>query len=147
VLVVTLMLAGGIGLVVGRYLLRSLNVLRRSALDVADRRLPRPSNASARAAATRSRSIRCRCTPRGVRPGRAAFDKVHGQAVRSAAEQASLRSNLGNIFVTLPAQPGLVERQLRLMEQLERHEENPEQLANLFKLDHLPPGCGATTRT
>ncbi|EWM11224.1 PE-PGRS family protein, partial [Kutzneria sp. 744] len=40
VLVVTILLAGGIGLIVGRYLLGSLGVLRRTALDVAARRLP-----------------------------------------------------------------------------------------------------------
>jgi signal transduction histidine kinase len=139
VLVVTLLLAGGVGLGVGRYLLRSLSVLRRSALDVADRRLP---EAVERIREGRGDEVTIDPVPvyTSEEFGQVAraFDKVHGQAVRSAAEQASLRSNLGNIFVNLSRRSqGLVERQLRLMEQLERHEEDPEQLANLFKLDHL----------
>ncbi|GAA0617399.1 hypothetical protein GCM10010174_39220 [Kutzneria viridogrisea] len=138
-LVLTLLVAGAVGLVVGRYLLRSLSTLRRSALDVADRTLP-----EAVAAIRDGRADQVSIEPVPVHTSEEfgqvarAFDKVHGQAVRSAAEQASLRSNLGNIFVNLSRRSqGLVERQLRLMEQLERHEENPEQLANLFKLDHL----------
>jgi len=139
VLVVTVLLAGGIGLVVGRYLLGSLGVLRRTALDVAARRLP---EAVAKIREGRGEEVRIDPVPvyttEEFGQVARAFDEVHGQAVKSAAEQASLRSNLGNIFVNLSRRSqGLVERQLRLMEQLERHEENPEQLANLFKLDHL----------
>jgi hypothetical protein len=67
-----------------------------------------------------------------------AFDAVYQQAVGSAVQQARLRSGLRNTFVNLSRRSqGLVERQLRLMEELERKEENPQQLANLFKLDHL----------
>ncbi|MFC0437524.1 nitrate- and nitrite sensing domain-containing protein [Kutzneria buriramensis] len=139
VLVVTVLLAGGIGLVVGRYLLGSLGVLRRTALDVASRRLP---EAVAKIREGRGDDVTIDPVPvyttEEFGQVARAFDEVHGQAVKSAAEQASLRSNLGNIFVNLSRRSqGLVERQLRLMEQLERHEENPEQLANLFKLDHL----------
>ena len=139
VLVVTVLLAGGIGLIVGRYLLGSLGVLRRTALDVAARRLP---DAVAKIREGRGEDVRIDPVPvyttEEFGQVARAFDEVHGQAVKSAAEQASLRSNLGNIFVNLSRRSqGLVERQLRLMEQLERHEENPEQLANLFKLDHL----------
>ncbi|GAA3433751.1 nitrate- and nitrite sensing domain-containing protein [Kutzneria kofuensis] len=139
VLVVTVLLAGGIGLVVGRYLLGSLGVLRRTALDVASRRLP---EAVAKIREGRGEDVTIDPVPvyttEEFGQVARAFDEVHGQAVKSAAEQASLRSNLGNIFVNLSRRSqGLVERQLRLMEQLERHEENPEQLANLFKLDHL----------
>jgi signal transduction histidine kinase len=139
VLVVTVLLAGGIGLVVGRYLLGSLGVLRRTALDVAARKLP---DAVAKIRAGHGDEVSIDPVPvyttEEFGQVARAFDEVHGQAVKSAAEQASLRSNLGNIFVNLSRRSqGLVERQLRLMEQLERHEENPEQLANLFKLDHL----------
>ena len=139
VLVVTVLLAGGIGLVVGRYLLGSLGVLRRTALDVASRKLP---EAVAKIREGRGEDVKIDPVPvyttEEFGQVARAFDEVHGQAVKSAAEQASLRSNLGNIFVNLSRRSqGLVERQLRLMEQLERHEENPEQLANLFKLDHL----------
>jgi signal transduction histidine kinase len=49
-----------------------------------------------------------------------------------------MRANMRNIFVNLSRRSqSLVERQLKLMEELEKYEEDPDQLANLFKLDHL----------
>ncbi|MBV8933221.1 MAG: nitrate- and nitrite sensing domain-containing protein, partial [Kutzneria sp.] len=139
ILAVILLLAGAIGLIVSRYLLRSLSLLRNTALDVAKRGLP---EAVARIREGRGDEVVIDPVPVHTTEEfgqlARAFDEVHGQAVRSASEQAALRSNLSNIFVNLSRRSqGLVERQLRLMEQLERHEENPEQLANLFKLDHL----------
>ncbi|MET0136520.1 MAG: nitrate- and nitrite sensing domain-containing protein, partial [Kibdelosporangium sp.] len=136
-LLALVLLAAGIGGVVGRYLLRSLGTLRRTALDVAANRLPE-AVASIRAG-----------RPAGIEPvpvttseefGQLAraFDTVHSQAVHSAEEEAALRGNLRNIFVNLSRRSqSLVERQLKLMEQLEQKENDPDQLANLFKLDHL----------
>ena len=67
-----------------------------------------------------------------------AFDAVHGQAVRLAAEQAALQSNVSAMFVNLSRRSqALVERQLQLIEQLESNEQDPDQLSNLFQLDHL----------
>lgn len=131
------LLAAAIGGVVGRYLLRSLSILRRTALDVASNRLPE-AVASIRA----GRKAEIEPVPVRTREEfgqlARAFDTVHEQAVRSAEEEAKLRSNLRNIFVNLSRRSqSLVERQLRLMEQLEQKETDPDQLANLFKLDHL----------
>ncbi|WP_443221322.1 nitrate- and nitrite sensing domain-containing protein [Streptomyces sp. 4N509B] len=67
-----------------------------------------------------------------------AFDQVHRVAVRLAGEQALLRGNVNAIFTNLSARnQGLIERQLALIGELENHEADPEQLENLFKLDHL----------
>ncbi|HEY3608643.1 MAG TPA: ATP-binding protein, partial [Pseudonocardiaceae bacterium] len=67
-----------------------------------------------------------------------AFDAVHAEALRLAVEQASLRANYSELFVNLSRRSqSLVQRQLRLIEQLERDEEDPDQLSALFKLDHL----------
>jgi hypothetical protein len=67
-----------------------------------------------------------------------AFDAVHGQALRLAADQAALQSNVSSMFVNLSRRSqGLVERQLQLIEQLESNEQDPDQLSNLFQLDHL----------
>ncbi|HEY3609740.1 MAG TPA: nitrate- and nitrite sensing domain-containing protein, partial [Pseudonocardiaceae bacterium] len=139
ILLAILLLAVGVGVVVGRHLLRSLGILRRTALDVAEYRLPEVV-ASIDAGDLTDLSIEPVPVHTHEELGQLAraFDAVHGQAVRSAVGQATLRSNLRNIFVNLSRRSqGLVERQLRLMERLERNEENPEQLANLFKLDHL----------
>ncbi|GAA1975557.1 nitrate- and nitrite sensing domain-containing protein [Kitasatospora viridis] len=67
-----------------------------------------------------------------------AFDQVHRQAVALAAEQALLRGNLNAIFSNLSRRSqGLIQRQLALITDLENNEADPDQLENLFKLDHL----------
>ncbi|MDH6145363.1 MULTISPECIES: nitrate- and nitrite sensing domain-containing protein [Kitasatospora] len=67
-----------------------------------------------------------------------AFDQVHRQAVALAAEQALLRGNLNAIFSNLSRRSqSLIQRQLALITDLENNEADPDQLENLFKLDHL----------
>ncbi|WP_198540067.1 nitrate- and nitrite sensing domain-containing protein, partial [Streptomyces sp. CT34] len=134
-----LLLAVSVGFVIGRNLLRSLAVLRTSALDVADHRLPAAvaSIREGRAPTTAIGAVPVHTTEEFGQLARA-FDAVHDQAVRLAAEQATLRSDLRNTLVNLSRRSqSLVDRLLRLMEEMERHEEDPDQLANLFKLDHL----------
>ncbi|QFZ22027.1 sensor histidine kinase [Saccharothrix syringae] len=139
ILLASLVAAAGIGFVVGSYLLRSLRALRTSALDVAEHRLPA---LVAQLREDASHDVTVEPVPVDTREELGqlarAFDAVHRQAVSSAAEQAELRAAMRNAFINLSRRSqGLVERQLRLMEELERQEENPEQLANLFKLDNL----------
>ncbi|SMD23195.1 nitrate- and nitrite sensing domain-containing protein [Lentzea albidocapillata] len=139
ILLAMLLIAGTLGFVIGRYLLRSLSQLRRSALDVAHHHLPEVVAAirADRRPDTEIEPVPVHTSEEFGQLARA-FDAVHEQAIRGAVEQSSLRSGMKNIFVNLSRRSqGLVERQLKLMEELERHEENPEQLANLFKLDHL----------
>jgi signal transduction histidine kinase len=139
ILLAMLLIAGTLGFVIGRYLLRSLSELRRSALDVAHHHLPEVVAAirADRKPDTEIEPVPVHTSEEFGQLARA-FDAVHEQAIRGAVEQSSLRSGMRNIFVNLSRRSqGLVERQLKLMEELERHEENPEQLANLFKLDHL----------
>ncbi|MDX5566226.1 nitrate- and nitrite sensing domain-containing protein [Streptomyces sp. ID05-04B] len=67
-----------------------------------------------------------------------AFDHVHREAVRLAAEQALLRGNINAIFTNLSRRSqSLIERQLAMITSLEDNETDPDQLENLFKLDHL----------
>ncbi|WP_434442221.1 nitrate- and nitrite sensing domain-containing protein [Lentzea sp. E54] len=139
ILLAMLLVAGTLGFVIGRYLLRSLSELRHSALDVAHHHLPEVVAAirADRRPDTEIEPVPVHTNEEFGQLARA-FDAVHEQAIRSAVEQSTLRSGMKNIFVNLSRRSqGLVERQLKLMEELERHEENPEQLANLFKLDHL----------
>jgi signal transduction histidine kinase len=138
-LIAIVVLAAGIGGVLARYLLRSVETLRRTALEVAHAKLPE-AVARIRAgegANTSVEPVPLHGTEEFGQLARA-FDAVHEQAVRSAAEEATLRSNLATILTNLSRRSqGLVERQLRLMEQLEQREDNPDQLSNLFKIDHL----------
>jgi signal transduction histidine kinase len=138
-LLAVLLLALAIGFAIGRHLLRSLTVLRFTALDVAEHRLPAAVSSirEGEVADTTVSAVPVHTTEEFGQLARA-FDAVHGQAVRLASEQAVLRGDLRDTLVNLSRRSQtLVDRLLRLMEQLERHEEDPDQLANLFQMDHL----------
>jgi signal transduction histidine kinase len=67
-----------------------------------------------------------------------AFNAVHIEAVRTAAEQAVLRSSVATMFVNLARRSQiLVDRLIGHLDRLERGEEDPDRLAELFQLDHL----------
>ena len=67
-----------------------------------------------------------------------AFDQVHREALRLAANEAALRGNVNAMFVNLSRRSqSLVERQIRLIDDLEQGEQDSERLANLFQMDHL----------
>ncbi|EWM14334.1 periplasmic sensor signal transduction histidine kinase, partial [Kutzneria sp. 744] len=138
-----LLLALVTALFVARSLLRPLRVLRRTALDIADHRLPEevqriltdPNPAEAAREVVDPVPIH---TKEEVGQLARAFDAVHGEAVRMAAQQAMLRDNVNAMFVNLSRRSqALVERQLGLIDRLEQDEQDPDQLANLFELDHL----------
>src|SRR6201999_440228 len=125
--------------VLARYLVRSVGTLRRSALYVAHTRLPEAvaSIRQGEAADVAVDPLPLHTTEEFGQLARA-FDAVHGQAVRSAAEEASLRNNLATILTNLSRRSqSLVERQLRLMEQLEKDEDDPGHLGTLCKVHHL----------
>jgi signal transduction histidine kinase len=67
-----------------------------------------------------------------------AVDDLHEQALLMAAEQARLQLHVSDMFETLSRRNrSLVDQQLSLIDNLERHEEDPQRLDALFKLDHL----------
>jgi hypothetical protein len=67
-----------------------------------------------------------------------AFDQVHREAVRLASNEAALRGNVNAMFVNLSRRSqSLVERQIRLIDDLEQGEQDPDRLGNLFQMDHL----------
>ncbi|MFC6093222.1 nitrate- and nitrite sensing domain-containing protein [Saccharothrix lopnurensis] len=138
-----LLLALVMALFVARSILNPLRVLRRTALQVADRGLPEAVGAILRApnpeqAAKTAIAPVPITTREEVGQVARAFDAVHGEAVRLAAEQALLRDNVNSMFVNLSRRSqALVERQLNLIDRLEQDEQDPDQLASLFELDHL----------
>ncbi|OXM60698.1 sensor histidine kinase [Amycolatopsis vastitatis] len=135
----TMVLAVAVVFLITRQLLRSLRVLRRSALDVAETALPEAVRniQEGRAQGTDVRPVPVQ-TDDEVGEVARAFDKVHHQALRLATEQAAMRTGYGSVFVNLSRRSqSLVQRQLQLIEQLERDEEDADQLATLFQLDHL----------
>ena len=67
------------------------------------------------------------------------FNTVQTVAVDVATEQAALlRKGIGEMFVNLARRnQTLLDRQIEFLDKLEADEENPDQLDNLFKLDHM----------
>jgi HAMP domain-containing protein/two-component sensor histidine kinase len=67
------------------------------------------------------------------------FETVHGTVLEVAREQARiLEQGISDIFVKLARRnQALIERQIALLDQLERDEEDPDVLADLFRIDHI----------
>ncbi|MER5389231.1 nitrate- and nitrite sensing domain-containing protein [Saccharopolyspora sp. NPDC002686] len=134
-----LIMAAAIIILITRQLLGSLRELRTSALDAADYELPAAVDAirqGNRADAAVS-PVPVDTTDEVGQVARA-FDEVNEQALRLAVEQADLRRGYSDVFVSVSRRSqSLLERQLRLFEELEQDEEDPDQLARLFQLDHL----------
>ncbi|MCD9622995.1 nitrate- and nitrite sensing domain-containing protein [Rhabdothermincola salaria] len=68
-----------------------------------------------------------------------AFNTIQAVTVDVADEQSRLlRKGIGDIFVHLARRnQSLLDRQIEFIDDLERNEEDPDQLENLFRLDHL----------
>jgi signal transduction histidine kinase len=137
--VITLVLA--ITLIVAQSLVRPLRRLRAGALDVAGNRLPglvdRLRDPEVAAGGIHVAPIEVDSTDEIGEVARS-FDEVHREAVRLASNEALLRGNINAMFVNLSRRSqSLIERQLRLIEDLEQGEQDEDRLAQLFKLDHL----------
>ncbi|MET9401562.1 nitrate- and nitrite sensing domain-containing protein [Kitasatospora sp. NPDC002965] len=140
VALVLLVALGGAGLI-ARSMVRSLTRLQAAAEDVAERRLPELVKTLSE---SDPHDVDVTVEPVAVDSADEighvahAFDMVHSEAVRLAAEQALLRGNINAMFTNLSRRSqGLIQRQLSLISELESREADPDQLANLFKLDHL----------
>ncbi|WP_411576255.1 nitrate- and nitrite sensing domain-containing protein [Streptomyces mutabilis] len=142
---VVILLVLGVSLVgafvVARSMIRSLRRLEDAATKVAQDRLPelvkQLSETDPQDVDTSVESVGVHSRDEIGRVA-AAFDDVHREAVRLAAEQALLRGNVNAMFTNLSRRSqGLIQRQLSLISELESREADPDQLSSLFKLDHL----------
>lgn len=125
---------------------RRLRRLRAAALQMARRELPEAINSvttgaaprpeSAESAAVVTRSIAA--TNDEIGQVADAFGSVHRTALRLAGEQAELRVDMSRMAEVLARRiRTLITRQLRLLDEFERDETDPDVLARLFALDHL----------
>jgi signal transduction histidine kinase len=127
--------------VVARSMVRPLRRLRAGALEVAGVRLPetvrRMSEGESADASSEIEPIDVHSIDEIGEVARA-FDQVHREAVRLASNEAALRGNVNAMFVNLSRRSqSLVERQIRLIDDLEQGEQDSERLSNLFQMDHL----------
>ena len=137
VLIVVLMIT----IIVARSMVRPLRKLRTGALEVAGLKLPETVR---RMSETDGEGVSLEVEPIDVDSSdeigevARAFDQVHREALRLAANEAALRGNVNAMFVNLSRRSqSLVERQIRLIDDLEQGEQDPERLSSLFQMDHL----------
>ncbi|GGY32005.1 sensor histidine kinase [Streptomyces djakartensis] len=125
---------------IGRGLVVELVSLRNSALEIARRKLP---EAMRRLRAGEEIDVRAEAPP-GPRADdetgqvAEALAIVHRAALRAAVERAELASGISGVFVNLARRSQiLVHRQLSLLDSMERRSDDPNELSDLFRLDHL----------
>ena len=67
-----------------------------------------------------------------------AFGAVQRTAVTSAVDEAALRRGLSEVFLNIARRSQtLLHRQLALLDKMERRTTNPDELADLFRIDHM----------
>jgi hypothetical protein len=128
-------------LLVARSMAKPLQQLRAGAIEIAQHRLP---DAVQRLRTTERGDLDIQVEPIGINSkdeiGQVAqaVDDIQQVAVRLATEQAGLRRSIGDMFTNLARRSQtLIDRQLELIDDLERNETDPETLEHLFRLDHL----------
>ncbi|WP_235032724.1 sensor histidine kinase [Actinacidiphila yanglinensis] len=141
IVLIALIIAFIVAALMARSMSRSMRRLRAAAFDIAETRLPALVDQLSR---TDPGRVNTQVAPIPINTQdeigevARAFDQVHREAVRLAAEQALLRGNVNAIFTNLSQRnQGLIQRQLTLITELENNEADPDQLANLFRMDHL----------
>ncbi|MEV7102381.1 sensor histidine kinase [Streptomyces atroolivaceus] len=141
IVIISLLAAFIIAGLMARQMSRSMRQLRTAAFGIAEQRLPMLVDQLSR---TEPGRVDTRVQPIPITSQdeigevARAFDQVHREAVRLAAEQAMLRGNVNAIFTNLSRRnQSLIEGQLTLITDLENNEADPDQLESLFKLDHL----------
>jgi signal transduction histidine kinase len=146
-----LILVGGLGLlaiiasvlfsiVIGRGLLRQLRELRQSALELANDRLPdvmqRLRDGQTIDVAAEAPQVESSADE--IDQVRQAFNIVQRTAIAAAVDEANLRRGVSDVFRNLARRSQvLLHRQLRLLDGMERRANEPEELEDLFRIDHL----------
>jgi signal transduction histidine kinase len=146
-----LILAGGLGLLailvsilfsvlIGRGLIRPLAALRQAALDLANDRLP---DVIERLRAGEDVDVSAEVPPLEssadeIGQVRQAFNAVQRTAIEAAVDEARLRRGISDVFRNLARRSqSLLHRQLALLDSMERRASGPEELEDLFRIDHL----------
>ncbi|MEV7599528.1 nitrate- and nitrite sensing domain-containing protein [Kitasatospora sp. NPDC089797] len=125
---------------IGRGLVTELTGLRNSALDLAGRKLPSTMRKLRAGEEVDIETEAPRPTGRDDEIGQVhrALGSVQRAAVTAAVERAEVLSGVSGVFVNLARRSQvLVHRQLTLLDAMERRTEDPSELADLFRLDHL----------
>ncbi|HEU5159671.1 MAG TPA: nitrate- and nitrite sensing domain-containing protein [Streptosporangiaceae bacterium] len=150
-IITRIVIAGGFGLAallimvvlsiwVGRSVIRELTKLKRAALELASERLPSVIRRLRRGddvdAAAEAPSLSF-ATDEIDQVGQA-FNAARRTAIQGAIEEAKLRRSISEVFINLARRnQALLHRQLSLLDAMERRVADPDELEDLFRLDHL----------
>jgi signal transduction histidine kinase len=146
-----LVLAAGLGLlgtivsivlslIIGRGLIRQLRALRESALTLAHEKLP---SAIARLRSGEQVDLAEyapdeAATGNEIEQVQNAFTVVQQTAIQAAVDESRLRRGISDVFRNLAGRSqSLLHRQLTLLDSMERRATEPEELEDLFRIDHL----------
>ena len=127
-------------ILLGRSINRRLTELRRSALTLAREQLP-----AVVARLRRGESVDVAAEAPPIRVGSdeigqvgQAIDAVRQTAIRSAIDEANIRRGVNDMFRNLARRnQSLLQRQLSVLDDMERRAADPDVLEDLFKMDHL----------
>ncbi|MGW6530317.1 sensor histidine kinase [Streptomyces venezuelae] len=125
---------------IGRELVVELVSLRNGALEIARRKLPQAMRRLRAGEEIETRAEAPQGPPADDEIGQVAeaLGTVHRAALRAAIERAELASGISGVFVNLARRTQvLVHRQLSLLDTMERRADDPNELSDLFRLDHL----------
>ncbi|MEE4545390.1 nitrate- and nitrite sensing domain-containing protein [Streptomyces sp. V4-01] len=150
-LMVEVAMIGGLGLIaviaslivsvrIGRSLIRDLTGLRREAQEVSGTRLPRVMRrlAAGEQVDVETEVPRLQYADDEVGQVGKALNTLQRAAVEAAVRQSDMRKGVSEVFVNLARRSQvLLHRQLTLLDAMERRTEHSEELADLFRLDHM----------
>jgi signal transduction histidine kinase len=125
---------------VGRTLIRDLTGLRREAQEVSGTRLPRVMRrlAAGEQVDVGTEVPRLSYADDEIGQVGKALNTLQRAAVEAAVRQADMRKGVSDVFVNLARRSQvLLHRQLTLLDAMERRTEDAEELADLFRLDHM----------
>ncbi|MFI5619037.1 nitrate- and nitrite sensing domain-containing protein [Streptomyces sp. NPDC051567] len=125
---------------IGRDLIRDLSRLRKEAHEVSGIRLPGVMRrlAAGEHVDIETEAPRLEYEKDEVGQVGLALNTLQRAAVEAAVKQAELRRGVSEVFVNLARRNQvLLHRQLTLLDTMERRTEDTEELADLFRLDHM----------
>ncbi|MFF2719454.1 nitrate- and nitrite sensing domain-containing protein [Streptomyces sp. NPDC058011] len=125
---------------IGRELVRDLSRLRKDAHEVSGVRLPSVMRRLAAGEQVDVETEAPHLTYERDEIGQVgqALNTLQRAAVEAAVKQADMRRGVSEVFVNLARRNQvLLHRQLTLLDTMERRTENSDELADLFRLDHL----------
>lgn len=125
---------------IGRDLIRDLSQLRKDAHEASGVRLPSVMRrlAAGETVDVETEAPRLEFEKDEVGQVGLALNSLQRAAVEAAVKQAELRRGVSDVFVNLARRNQvLLHRQLTLLDTMERRTEDAEELADLFRLDHM----------